>query len=438
MCKSVEEIKETIINQQKEDEMKKFNGCNKKELASVLRDNNISYDEISDNVIGFDFNHLMEEVYSLPKIVISKLVEYLNDRQIDITGIFYYETKNEDGCTNKEDFQNIINTSLISLTNIKYELKNIWKMTTLAVFFSEKNNSRVNNILCGRVKWNSQEEYDNILFFKTGNGIYHPSIAERYLVNVDLFNNASDSQQKALCKKLGIPTFILDKILYDDMPLNLTTCDLLLNAYNEVFFTSYKLRDFCKEKDMSSVAVEDKNTKSATANKCKKNGKRKSPSSYCRKYSVKNIPQEIINGFPKILDKSLTLNRLSVITGVPYSTITRMLQKMESNKDHYLSLVDNTPIASAEPESSDSNVSSEIDNNHNVEYPYAQPIIYDEDMFKEVKTPSHKSSSSEELDLEMFSRFTPEYLRSVSEYLNILADLKDAENRSKAIQSKLS
>ena len=130
MCKSVEEIKETIINQQKEDEMKKFNGCNKKELASVLRDNNISYDEISDNVIGFDFSHLMEEVYSLPKIVISKLVEYLNDRQIDITGIFYYETKNEDGCTNKEDFQNIINTSLISLTNIKYELKNIWKMKT--------------------------------------------------------------------------------------------------------------------------------------------------------------------------------------------------------------------------------------------------------------------------------------------------------------------
>ena len=111
---------------------------------------------------------------------------------------------------------------------------------------------------------------------------------------------------------------------------------------------------------------------------------------------------------------------------------------MESNKDHYLSLIDNTPIASAEPESSDSNVSSEIDKNQKVEYPYAQPIIYDEDMFKEVKTPSHKYSSSEELDLEMFSRFTPEYLRSVSEYLNILADLKDAENRSKAIQSKLS
>ena len=38
----------------------------------------------------------------------------------------------------------------------------------------------------------------------------------------------------------------------------------------------------------------------------------------------------------------------------------------------------------------------------------------------------------------MQSRFTPEYLRSVSEYLTILADLKDAENRSKAIQSKLS
>ena len=432
MCKSVEEIKETIINQQKEDEMKKFNGCNKKELASVLRDNNISYEEISDHVIGFDFGHLMEEVYALPKIVISKLVEYLNDRQIDITGIFYYETKNEDGCTNKEDFQNIINTSLISLTNIKYELKNIWKMTTLAVFFSEKNNSRVNNILCGRVKWNSKEEYDNILFFKTGKGVYHPSIAERYLVNVDLFNNASDNQQKMICKKLGIPTFILDKILYDDMPLNLTTCDLLLNAYNEVFFTSYKLRDFCKEKDMSSVAVEDKNTKSATVKK----GKRKSPSSYCRKYSVKNIPQEIINGFPKILDKSLTINRLSVISGVPYSTITRMLQKMESDKEHYLSLVDNTPIASIEQESDQSDNKSEM--YQKVEYPYAQPIIYDEDMFKEVKTPSHKSSSLEELDLEMFSRFTPEYLRSVSEYLNILADLKDAENRSKAIQSKLS
>lgn len=437
MCATIDEIKETIINQKKEDEMKKFNGCNKKELASVLRDNNISYEEISDHVIGFDFGHLMEEVYALPKIVISKLVEYLNDRQIDITGIFYYETKNEDGCTNKEDFQNIINTSLISLTNIKYELKNIWKMTTLAMFFSEKNSSRVNNILSGRVKWNSQEEYDNILFFKTGKGVYHPSIAERYLVNVDLFNNASDNQQKMICKKLGIPTFILDKILYDDMPLNLTTCDLLLNAYNEVFFTSYKLRDFCKEKDMSSVAVEDKNTKSATAKKGKKNGKRKSPISYCRKYSVKNIPQEIINGFPKILDKSLTINRLSVITGVPYSTITRMLQKMESKKDYYLSLVDNSPIASIESSDSDSNLSSEIDKNQKVEYPYAQPIIYDEDMFKEVKTPSHRSSSSE-VDLEMFSRFTPEYLRSVSEYLNILADLKESENRAKSIQSKLS
>ena len=427
MCKTTDE--QTI---------KKFNGCNKKELASVLRDNNISYEEISDHVIGFDFGHLMEEVYALPKIVISKLADYLNDHNIDIDGIFYYETKNEDGATNKDGFQNIKNSSLISLSNIKYDLKNYWKMSTLSVFFSENNTSRISNILSGRVKWNSQEEYDNILFFKNGNGVYHPSIAERYLINVDLFNNASDSQQKLICKKFGIPSFILDKILYDDMPMNLTACDLLLNAYNEIFFTSYKLRDFCKEKDMSSVAVEDKNTKSATAKKGKKNGKRKSPSSYCRKYSVKNIPQEIINGFPKILDKSLTLNRLSVITGVPYSTITRMLQKMESDKDHYLSLVDNTTIASAEPESSDSNVSSEIDQNQKVEYPYAQPIIYDEDMFKEVKTPSHKSSSSEELDLEMFSRFTPEYLRSVSEYLTILADLKDAENRSKAIQSKLS
>ena len=66
----------------------------------------------------------------------------------------------------------------------------------------------------------------------------------------------------------------------------------------------------------------------------------------------------------------------------------------------------------------------------------------DEDMFKEVKTPSHKSSSSEELDLEMFSRFSPEYLRSVADYLNTLADLKvalkDAENRTKSILSKLS
>lgn len=276
-----------------------------------------------------------------------------------------------------------------------------------------------------------------IIYFSSKQvGTYHPSINERYLINVDLFNNASDSQQKLICKKLGIPTFILDKILYEDMSLNLTTCDLLLNAYNEIFFTSYKLKDFCKEKYMSSVTVEDKNTKSATANKGKKNGKRKSPSSYCRKYSVKNIPQEIINGFPKILDKSLTANRLSVISGVPYSTITRMLQKMESDKEHYLSLVDNTPIASIEQESDQSDNKLEMD--QKVEYPYAQPIIYDEDMFKEVKTPSHKSSSSEELDLEMFSRFTPEYLRSVSEYLTILADLKDAENRSKSIQSKLS
>lgn len=423
MCKTIYE--QTI---------KKFNGCNKKELASILRDNNISYEEISDHVIGFDFGHLMEEVYALPKIVISKLADYLNDHHIDIDGIFYYETKNEDGSTNKDGFQNIKNSSLISLSNIKYDLKNYWKMSTLSVFFSENNSSRVSNILSGRVKWNSQEEYDNILFFKTGKGVYHPSIAERYMVNVDLFNNASDNQQKMICKKLGIPTFILDKILYDDMPLNLTTCDLLLNAYNEVFFTSYKLKDFCKEKDMSSVdmPVVDKNkAKSATAKKGKKKGKRKSPSSYHKQYSVKNIPQEIINGYPKILDQSMSVNRLSVISGVPYSTITRMLNKIKENEEYYLSLVDNTPIAPIELDSS-----SEMD--QKVEYPYDQPIIYDEDMFKEVKTPSHKSLSSEELDLEMFSRFTPEYLRSVSEYLTILADLKDAENRSKAIQSKLS
>lgn len=433
MC-AIDEIKKDMLEKQKEDERKKFNGCNKKELALTLRDNNISYDEISD-YIGFDFSHLMEEVYALPKIVITKLADLFKDRQIDNTGVFYYDTKNEDGCTNKEGYPNVINTSLISLTNIKYELKSIWKMTTLAIFFSEKNSTRVNNILSGRVKWNSQEEYDNILFFKTGKGVYHPSIAERYLINVDLFNNASDNQQKMICKKLGIPPFILDKILYDDMPLNLTACDLLLNAYNEFFLTSYRLKDFCKEKDMSSVVVENKNTKSSTAKKGKK-GKRKSPSSYCKKYSVKNIPQQIINGFPKILDQSLTVNRLSVISGVPYSTITRMLQKMESDKEHYLSLVDNTHIAPIKTESDSSDNKSEMD--QKVEYPYAQPIIYDEDMFKEVKNPSHKSSSSEELDLEMFSRFTPEYLRSVSEYLNILADLKDAENRSKAIQSKLS
>lgn len=423
MCKTIYE--QTI---------KKFNGCNKKELASILRDNNISYEEISDHVIGFDFGHLMEEVYALPKIVISKLADYLNDHHIDIDGIFYYETKNEDGSTNKDGFQNIKNSSLISLSNIKYDLKNYWKMSTLSVFFSENNSSRISNILSGRVKWNSQEEYDNILFFKTGKGVYHPSIAERYMVNVDLFNNVSDNQQKMICKKLGIPTFILDKILYDDMPLNLTTCDLLLNAYNEVFFTSYKLKDFCKEKDMSSVdmPVVDKNkAKSATAKKGKKKGKRKIPSSYHKQYSVKNIPQEIINGYPKILDQSMSVNRLSVISGVPYSTIIRMLNKIKENEEYYLSLVDNNPIAPIELDSS-----SEMD--QKVEYPYDQPIIYDEDMFKEVKTPSHKSLSSEELDLEMFSRFTPEYLRSVSEYLTILADLKDAENRSKAIQSKLS
>ena len=221
--------------------IKKFNGCNKKELASVLRDNNISYEEISDHVIGFDFGHLMEEVYALPKIVISKLADYLNDHHIDIDRIFYYETKNEDGATNKDGFQNIKNSSLISLSNIKYDLKNYWKMSTLSVFFSENNSSRVNNILSGRVKWNSEDEYDNILFFKTGKGAYHPSIAERYLINVDLFNKVSNNMQKEICKKVGMPSFILDKILYDDMPVNLTACDLLLNAYNEVFLTSYKL-----------------------------------------------------------------------------------------------------------------------------------------------------------------------------------------------------
>ena len=114
--------------------IKKFNGCNKKELASVLRDNNISYEEISDHVIGFDFGHLMEEVYALPKIVISKLADYLNDHHIDIDGIFYYETKNEDGATNKDDFQNIKNSSLISLSNIKYDLKNYCKKLQITRF----------------------------------------------------------------------------------------------------------------------------------------------------------------------------------------------------------------------------------------------------------------------------------------------------------------
>lgn len=231
MCKLVEETTAT----------KRFNGCNKKELASVLRDNNISYEEISD-IIGFDFTTLMEEVYALPRVIIIKISDLLKDRHIDTIGVFYYETPNEDGCQNKEDFPDVKNSSLVALTNMKYEFKNIWKMQTLGIFFSEKVFSRLNNILSGRVKWNSTEEYDNMLFLKTGKGIYHPSIAERFLVNVDLFNNASDNQQKMICKKLGMPSFILDKILYEDMPLNLTVCDLLLNAYNEVFFNILQVK----------------------------------------------------------------------------------------------------------------------------------------------------------------------------------------------------
>ena len=429
--------------------IKKFNGCNKKELASVLRDNNISYEEISDHVIGFDFGHLMEEVYALPKIVISKLADYLNDHHIDIDGIFYYETKNEDGATNKDGFQNIKNSSLISLSNIKYDLKNYWKMSTLSVFFSENNVSRVNNILSGRVKWNSEEEYDNILFFKTGKGTYHPSIAERYLINVDLFNKVSNNMQKEICNKVGMPSFILDKILYDDMPVNLTTCDLLLNAYNEVFLTSYKLKDFCKEKDITTAVVMPKEKeKIRYSSNTSITRKRKSPKPYKQNFSVSNIPQDIINGFPKILNKSLSINKLSMITGVPYTTLCRMVEKMKQNKEHYLSLVDNnssTSIVEApdinEISTDDKSDKSEID--QKTEYSYTQSIIYDDkDMFKEVKTPSHKSSSSEELDLEMFSRFSPEYLRSVADYLNTLADLKvalkDAENRTKSILSKLS
>ena len=426
--------------------IKKFNGCNKKELASVLRDNNISYEEISDHVIGFDFGHLMEEVYALPKIVISKLADYLNDHHIDIDGIFYYETKNEDGATNKDGFQNIKNSSLISLSNIKYDLKNYWKMSTLSVFFSENNVSRVNNILSGRVKWNSEEEYDNILFFKPGKGAYHPSIAERYLINVDLFNKVSNNMQKEICKKVGMPSFILDKILYDDMPVNLTACDLLLNAYNEVFLTSYKLKDFCKEKDIStSVVMPKEKEKIRYSSNTSITRKRKSPKPYKQNFSVTNIPKDIINGFPKILDKSLSINKLSKITGVPYTTLCRMVEKMKQNKEHYLSLVDNnssTSIVEA-PDINEISTDDKSEIDQKTEYSYTQSIIYDDkDMFKEVKTPSHKSSSSEELDLEMFSRFSPEYLRSVADYLNTLADLKvalkDAENRTKSILSKLS
>lgn len=430
MCKTTDET------------IKKFNGCNKKELAFVLRDNNISYEEISDHVIGFDFGHLMEEVYALPKIVISKLADYLNDHHIDIDGIFYYETKNEDGATNKDDFQNIKNSSLISLSNIKYDLKNYWKMSTLSVFFSENNSSRVSNILSGRVKWNSEDEYDNILFFKTGKGAYHPSINERYLINVDLFNKVSDNIQKEICKKVGMPPFILDKILYNDMPVNLTACDLLLNAYNEVFLTSYKLKDFCKEKDITTAVVMPK----GKINHYPISKKRKSPKPYKQNFSVSNIPQEIINEFPKILDKSLSINKLSKITGVPYTTLCRMVEKMKQNKEHYLSLADNnssTSIVELAPDINEISTDDKPEIDQKAEYSYSQTIIYDDkDMFKEVKTPSHKFSSSEELDLEMFSRFSPEYLRSVADYLNTLADLKvalkDAENRTKAILSKLS
>ena len=231
------------------EDKKKYNGCNKKELASVLRDNNISYDEISE-YIGFDFNNLMEEVYSLPRIIIIKLNDYLLGRGADTTTVFYYETPNEDGCTNKEDYQNIKKSTLIALSNLKYDLKNIWRMSTLGIFFSEKVNTRLQNILSGAIKWSTKEEYDNILFFKTGKGKYYPSIAERYLINVDLFNNASNDQQEQFCKAAGIPSFILDKILYDDMPVNLSVCDLLLNCYNDVFATSFKLKDFCREKEI--------------------------------------------------------------------------------------------------------------------------------------------------------------------------------------------
>ena len=126
-----------------------------------------------------------------------------------------------------------------------------------------------------------------------------------------------------------------------------------------------------------------------------------------------------------------------------------MVEKMKNNKEYYLSLVDNnssTSIVESAPDineisTDDKSDKSEID--QKTEYSYTQSIIYDDkDMFKEVKTPSYKSSSSEELDLEMFSRFSPEYLRSVADYLNTLADLKvalkDAENRTKSILSKLS
>ena len=402
------------------EDKKKYNGCNKRELASVLRDNNISYDEISE-YIGFDFNNLMEEVYSLPKIIITKLNEYLLSKEADTTGVFYYETPNEDGCTDKEKYTDAKFSSLIALSNLKSSLRNNWKLGTLSIFFSEKIDNRLQNILSGRTKWSTYEEYDNLNFFKNGKGKYYPSSSERYLINVDLFNNVSNDQQELFCKAVGIPPFILDKILYEDMPLNLTACDLLLNKYNELFSTSYRLKEFCKEKNITGEVKK----------------KRKAPKPFKKNFSVSNIPQEIINGFPKILDQSLSVNRLSVITGVPYNTTSRMIQKMKDHKDYYLSLVDNTPIASIEPESSDSNLSSEIDQNQKVEYPYSHPIIYDEGMFKEVKTPSNISSSSE-VDLEMFSRFTPEYLRSVSEYLNILADLKESENRAKSIQNKLS
>ena len=177
-------------------------------------------------------------------------------------------------------------------------------MSTLSVFFSENNSSRVNNILSGRVKWNSEEEYDNILFFKTGKGAYHPSINERYLINVDLFNKVSNNIQKEICKKVGMPSFILDKILYDDMPVNLTACDLLLNAYNEVFLTSYKLKDFCKEKDITSTVVMPKEKeKIRYSSNTSITRMRKRPKPYKQRFSVNNIPQDIINEFPKILDK---------------------------------------------------------------------------------------------------------------------------------------
>ena len=105
-----------------------------------------------------------------------------------------------------------------------------------------------------------------------------------------------------------------------------------------------------------------------------------------------------------------------------------MITKMKDDKDHYLSLVDDITIQKS---STPSNNIPEYNKKENkIEENKSEAIcpVYFDDSLK-----NYYSG----IDLSIFTKYSPEYLRSVSDYLIKLADLKDAAEESKNIAIKV-